>query len=206
MSQSKVIVSIAVSWIASYTVISLGTLGKKQHIDGYLLYFRKSSFGLFTTIYVLCFVIVTSLNVLLWTMGYRSYLKDRRKIASISKQVSNKVRIERSHLKSTLIAFILTIKNIICFSPFIVVVQLRMNGCEKGACAVAHFLAGPLTASSLVSDPLISIFIMKEVRRYLKRKMFSESSRVDASPPRRQIIIRQREGEKERSRIEFELD
>ncbi len=172
------------SWLTAIVTNSLRFLEGEIEAEESVLALRKSSSHTFTVIYVMCIFTVLFFNIKLWLLGQGLYKRERNVIASIARpgdsQNCSLKTLTNNRLKATFIAFVLTVKNVILFFPYVVSIQLRSCGCKENIVASLQSSAMAIPTLSGFFDALICIFIIKEARIYLRRK-FSRSNSISTS-------------------------
>ncbi len=185
VTKKRVIIAIIGSWLTAIAANSLRFLEEEVKLDDGLLAFRKSSSHLFTVLYVICMLTILCFNIHLWLIGHRSYRRELTVLASFSKLADSitffSVVLSRHRLRATFVAFVLTVKNVVVFFPYVLVIQMHHHDCKAITCdAVLSFL-GPTAIISGLLDPLICIFVIKEARRYLKGKLCRNNAAKSSS-------------------------
>ncbi len=180
MTKARVAVALIVSWVTAIATNSLRFFDDEIKLERGVIAFRKSSSHTFTVIYVICIFTVLFFNIKLWLLGQKLYRRELSVIASISRpgdtpNCSIKT-LTKNRLKATFIAFVLTVKNVVLFFPYVLSLQLHAFGCTASICDSLQSAGGVILPLSGFFDALICVFVIKEARLYLKKKLCRSNS------------------------------
>lgn len=147
-------------WILAYTInLTAAFASKRPSLFTLFVSYRKSSVYSFAAVYFISTVVVFVANLRLWMVAHNKRRVDHQRVTQNRSDSRKKNPPDaRKQYKVAAILFSLTLKNIICFLPFVVMILTGEKACQQMQ------IIGPITASSPLLDPWIYLLMNKSVR------------------------------------------
>ena len=160
VTERRLMVLFLFKWVFSYSVITTSVLlFKNSRDDGLLLTLHTEATYGFIVIYFISVIVVFVVNIWLWFLGHK---KHKLAVTQTSSGRRNDDKLSnRKKFKTVIITFSFTVKNILCFLPFICVILSEPKGIST---TEKLSIVGPLTALSPLLDPFLYLVINRKAR------------------------------------------
>ena len=157
-------IAVVTKWLLAYAINIAASLACTDQPEFTLFVsYRRSMAYTFSAIYFSSVLTIALVNFRLWFMSH----KRQRTVDTTERSIEMSTRdnqgvrrrfVIKRHYKTSAILFCLTIKNLVCFLPFVILVLIEQR-------KAAYFrIVGPVIAVSPLLDPWIYLLMNRSVR------------------------------------------